>query len=71
MEKWIDYIGRPVNARYSVEHNVDGADVPVRMEGIVTPYFDSDGWVFLDTDYGPQYPFNETFELLQQKKGSD
>jgi hypothetical protein len=64
-QKWTDYIGKTVNAKYAVEGNVDGADVPIIQEGEVTPYLDSEGSVFLDTDYGPVYPFFETFELIK------
>ena len=31
--KFSDYVGQKVNARYAVERNVDGADVPVTREG--------------------------------------
>ena len=62
-----DYIGKTVNARYAVEHNVGGADVPVMREGEVTPYLDDEESIFLDTEDGPVYPFDYEFELLTPK----
>jgi hypothetical protein len=64
-QKWADYIGKTIYAKYAVERNIDGADVPVIREGEVTPYLDPKGWVFLDTEYGVAYPFFETFELIK------
>lgn len=62
--KYADYIGQTVNAKYAVERNIDGADVPVIRYGEITIYIDSDGDIFLDTEFGGIYPLDDTFELL-------
>lgn len=62
--KFTDYIGKTISAKYAIERNIDGADVPVIQAGEVTPYLDSDDSVYLDTEDGPVYPFDNYFELL-------
>lgn len=35
--KWSDYVGQTVHARFAVEYNVDGCDVPVIRDRINRP----------------------------------
>lgn len=64
-EQFTDFVGRLIKARYTVERNVDGADVPVIREGFVLPIVDEDGCLCLDDEYGDiVYPFEQTFEFI-------
>jgi hypothetical protein len=66
MEKWVDHIGETVKARFSVEHNVDGADVPLLYEDTVTICQDEHGSIFLDSeDWDILYPFDEHFNIIK------
>jgi hypothetical protein len=62
--KYADYLGQTVNARYTIERNIDGADVPVQREGEITIGTDAVGDILLDIDGDFIYPFDQTFELL-------
>jgi hypothetical protein len=62
--KYADYINQTVNARYTIERNIDGADVPVIREGEITIRRDAAGDIALDVDGDYLYPFDDTFELL-------
>jgi hypothetical protein len=64
--KFSDYVGQTINARYAVERNVDGADVPVTREGEVTPRIDSEGSLFLESEFDDDvYPFDDNFEFVK------
>lgn len=65
--KFKDYIGQTVYARYIVEHNIDGADVPVIREGEITIGIDNEGQIILDVDGDDVYPFDQEFILLPTK----
>lgn len=65
-KKWTDYVGQTIDARYAVERNIDGADVPVIQEGTVTVCLDDVGSVVLDDDGVMVYPFDEKFQLLNK-----
>jgi len=62
--KFADYVGQTVKARYAVERNHDGADVPVIREGEITIGIDPYGDIMIDDDGNFLYPFEATFELL-------
>lgn len=65
--KFADYVGQKVHARFAVETNIDGCDVPVIYERVVLvlrhPETDE---ILLDCEDWDEfiYPFDETFELL-------
>lgn len=65
MEKWADHIGETVNAQYTIERNIDGADVPVLREGEVTIGVDAHGSIMLDVDGDFLYPFDKHFNLIK------
>jgi len=62
--KFVDYLGKTVKARYAVERNHDGADVPVIREGEITIGVDAHGEIVIDEDGNFLYPFETTFELI-------
>lgn len=63
--KYADYVGQTVKARYTVEGNVGGADVPLIHEGDISIYINESGSIRLDDDWDEEtIPFDETFELL-------
>ena len=65
--KFSDYVGQTVTARYTIERNIDGADVPVIREGEVTVGMDGNGILLFDEDGDFVYPCDDTFELLTPK----
>jgi len=62
--KFADYVGQMVTAKYSIERNIEGEDVPVIREGEITILQDLDGDIILFDDGIGMYPFDDTFELL-------
>lgn len=63
---WTDYVGQTVHARFAVEHNVDGCDVPVIRDRVVKVIRDLEGSILLDCEEWDEfiYPFDDNFELL-------
>jgi hypothetical protein len=64
--KFADYVGQTVKARFAVEHNIDGCDVPLIHEKVVRVLENEGGEIVLDCEDWDEfiYPFDETFELL-------
>jgi hypothetical protein len=66
-QKWADYIGQTVNARFAVERNIDGADVPVSLDRVVHVMQNDDGSILLNCEEWDELytPFDEHFNLLK------
>lgn len=63
---WKDYVGRLVHARFAVERNVDGCDVPVIQEKVVRVLENEGGEILLDCEEWDEfiYPFDDDFEFI-------